>query len=108
MCIIQACGSRFGAILQSVFTIMLAVCAGIYQEWKLGLVGSLFVPCVLVAAGAQAKILASQDAFERDSFGKSAKVGQLIFLLLLPGDNSFFKREAFLHAELMVLVDFFK
>lgn len=36
----QAVGSRGGAICQSVFTIVLAISAGIYHEWKLGMVGS--------------------------------------------------------------------
>ena len=53
---------------------MLAISAGIYHEWKLGLVGALFVPVVLVGSTAQAKIIASQDNLEKDALETSAKV----------------------------------
>ena len=62
-------------MVQSIFTILLAICAGIYHEWKLGLVSSLFVPFVLVGSVFQAKIMSSQDNVEREAFAKSAKVG---------------------------------
>ena len=61
-------------MVQSIFTILLAICAGIYHEWKLGLVSSLFVPFVLVGSVFQAKIMSSQDNVEREAFAKSAKV----------------------------------
>ena len=53
---------------------MLAISAGIYHEWKLGMVGALFVPVVLVGSTAQAKIIASQDNLEKDALETSAKV----------------------------------
>ena len=70
----QATGSRCGALVQAIFTIVLAVSAGIYHEWKLGLVGALFVPVVLVGATAQAKIIASHDNLEKEALETSAKV----------------------------------
>ena len=71
-------GSRGGAIAQSVFTIILAVSAGIYHEWKLGMVGALFVPAVLVGAAAQARIIASHDNLEKEALEGSAKVSHSI------------------------------
>jgi hypothetical protein len=44
-------------MVQSIFTILLAICAGIYHEWKLGLVSSLFVPFVLVGSVFQVSML---------------------------------------------------
>ena len=52
---------------------MLAICAGIYHEWKLGLVGALFVPVVLIGSKAQAKIISSQDNLEKEALETSAK-----------------------------------
>ena len=72
-------GNRAGAILQSIFTIVLAVCAGIYHQWRLGLVGACYVPLLLVSATFQAKIIASHDNIEKEALASSAKVG-LIFL----------------------------
>lgn len=65
-------------MVQSIFTILLAICAGIYHEWKLGLVSSLFVPFVLVGSVFQAKIMSSQDNVEREAFAKSAKVRHVL------------------------------
>ena len=75
----QATGARGGAIVQAIFTIVLAISAGIYHEWKLGLVGALFVPVVLVGSTAQAKIIASQDNLEKDALETSAKVPQRFY-----------------------------
>ena len=76
----QATGARGGAIVQAIFTIVLAISAGIYHEWKLGLVGALFVPVVLVGSTAQAKIISSQDNLEKDALETSAKVGQSLYM----------------------------
>jgi hypothetical protein len=53
---------------------VLAICAGIYHEWKLGLVGALFVPVVLIGSKAQAKIISSQENLEKEALETSAKV----------------------------------
>ena len=66
-------------MLQSIFTIVLAVCAGIYHQWRLGLVGACYVPLLLVSSTFQAKIIASHDNIEKEALASSAKVG-LIFL----------------------------
>ncbi len=59
---------------QAVFSILLAVSAGIFHQWQLGLVGSVFVPLVLVASWCQAKIVASHDNLEKDVLERAAKV----------------------------------
>ena len=41
-----ATGSRIGAILHSVFTLLISVITSLVLEWRLGLVGCLFVPLV--------------------------------------------------------------
>ena len=46
-----ATGSRLGAILNSVFTLLLSVTTSLVLEWRLGLVGCAFVPIVLIATG---------------------------------------------------------
>ena len=45
-----AVGSRGGAICQSIFTIVLAVSAGIYHEWKLGMVRKLSIDSAQIAS----------------------------------------------------------
>ena len=86
-------GNRAGAVLQSIFTIVLAICAGIYQEWRLGLLGEFlhyfqndlfydkriflgacYVPLLLVSSTFQAKIIASHDNIEKDALASSAKL----------------------------------
>ncbi len=68
-------GSRLGAVTQAVWSILLAVSAALAHQWKLGLVGSAFVPLVLVASWCQAKIIASHDNLEKDVLERAAKVG---------------------------------
>ena len=72
----QATGPRVGAILQSIFTIVLAVGAGIYHEWRLGLVGACYVPLLLISSTFQAKIIASHDNLEKEALATSSKVRQ--------------------------------
>ena len=74
----QMSGSRVGALIMSVFSILLAVCAGIYHQWKLGLLGSLFVPVVLVGAWYQAKIVTSQDNLEKESLEDVSTVRSIL------------------------------
>lgn len=66
--------------MQSIFTIVLAICAGIYLEWRLGLVGACYVPLLLVSSTFQAKIIASHDNIEKEALASSAKVGKLCSL----------------------------
>ncbi len=70
----QMSGSRIGAVTTASFSIFLAVTAGLYHHWKLGLVGSAFVPFVLVASWFQAKTVASHDYVERRGLEKGTKV----------------------------------
>ena len=75
--IFQVTGNRAGAVLQSIFTIVLAICAGIYHEWRLGLIGACYVPLLLVSSTFQAKIIASHDNIEKEALASSAKVALL-------------------------------
>ncbi len=52
----------------------MAVGAGIYHEWRLGLVGACYVPPLLVSSTFQARIMASQDSIEKDALATSSKV----------------------------------
>ena len=56
-----ATGSRIGAILHSVFTLLISVITSLVLEWRLGLVGCLFVPLVLIATVAQHKVRICQS-----------------------------------------------
>ena len=70
----QMSGSRLGAMTQAIFSILLAVLSGLVHQWKLGLVGSLFVPLVLAASWSYGKIIASHGVLEEDSVQTGAKV----------------------------------
>ena len=76
----QVTGNRLGAILQSVFTIVLAVCGGIYYEWRLGLAGASYVPMLLLSSTFHAKIIASHDNIEKEALARSAKVSSFELL----------------------------
>ena len=75
----QVTGNRLGAILQSVFTIVLAVCGGIYYEWRLGLAGASYVPMLLLSSTFHAKIIASHDNIEKEALARSAKVSSRFY-----------------------------
>ena len=113
---LQVTGNRLGAILQSVFTIVLAVCGGIYYEWRLGLAGASYVPMLLLSSTFHAKIIASHDNIEKEALARSAKVSSrlsqclqitkkcliwiftpkilLLFILFLSRGNSYFPRNS--------------
>ena len=63
--------------------IVLAVCAGIYHQWKLGLVGACYVPLLLVSSTFQARIIASHDNIEKEALATSAKVWHWRFLSMV-------------------------
>ena len=111
---LQVTGNRLGAILQSVFTIVLAVCGGIYYEWRLGLAGASYVPMLLLSSTFHAKIIASHDNIEKEALARSAKVSsrlsqclqitkkcliwiftqKILFILFLSRGNSYFPRNS--------------
>ena len=85
-------GNRLGAILQSVFTIVLAVTGGIYHEWRLGLAGACYVPMLLLSSTFHAKIIASHDNIEKEALAMSAKVCCLHLILASKFKSNFFRK----------------
>jgi len=69
-----ATGARVGSVLQGVFSIIIAMIIGIYYQWKLGLVASLFFPIMVAAVVMQQKIINGVDTVEKEAFETSAKL----------------------------------
>ena len=69
-----ATGSRVGAILHSVFTLLISITTSLVLEWRLGLVGCVFVPLVLVATYAQQRILVGHDNSEKKALQVASKL----------------------------------
>ena len=69
-----ATGARVGSILQGIAGIVLAIILGIYYNWKLGLVCSIFFPLMIGATMAEMMIIQGVDTVEVAAFEKSAKV----------------------------------
>ena len=46
----------------------------IYYSWKLGLVGSLFIPIILVGVYLEQRLVAGEDSIEKSAFERSAQV----------------------------------
>jgi hypothetical protein len=75
-------GIRFGAIFQSVFSIILGLTIAISTHLRLGLVGASFVPLVYIGARLQATVLSSQQWKERIFFEESGKVSANVTFFL--------------------------
>nr|CAG4640700.1 EOG090X02PU [Eulimnadia texana] len=69
-----ATGSRIGLVFQAVTTMCVSIGLSLYFQWKLGLVTMVFIPLVLISTFFQAKIIMGQNAMERKSLEKSAKI----------------------------------
>merc|ERR1719483_1975780 len=69
-----ATGARVGSIMQGVAGVILAVLMGLYFNWKLGLICSLFFPLMIIAVVAEQRIIGGVDAVEKVAFEKSAKL----------------------------------
>ena len=69
-----ATGARIGAILHSVFTLFLSVLTSLILEYRLGLVGCVFVPIVLIATMFQHKILVGHDHIEKHALQQASKL----------------------------------
>ena len=69
-----ATGARVGSILQGIAGIVIAIILGIYYNWKLGLVCSIFFPLMIGATMAEMMIIQGVDTVEVAAFEKSAKV----------------------------------
>ena len=57
----------------------MAVCGGIYYEWRLGLAGASYVPMLLLSSTFHAKIIASHDNIEKEALARSAKVSSRFY-----------------------------
>ena len=69
-----ATGTRVGSIMQGVAGVLIAVIMGLYFNWKLGLVCSLFFPLLIIAVVCEQRIIQGVDSVEKVAFEKSAKV----------------------------------
>lgn len=74
----QATGSRIGTVLQSIFTLIIALTIALVISWKMGLVTALFVPLLVLGIYLQTKIIMGHDSVEKTAFEKSAKVRALL------------------------------
>jgi ABC-type multidrug transport system fused ATPase/permease subunit len=72
-----ATGARVGALFHTFFSIIISVFIGVYYQWKLGLVASLFFPIMVGATYLQQKIINGVDTVETEAFQNSAKVRQI-------------------------------
>jgi ABC-type multidrug transport system fused ATPase/permease subunit len=72
-----ATGARIGSILQGIAGVFIAIIMGIYYNWKLGLVSSVFFPIMIVATMAEMRIIQGVDTVEKVAFEKSAKVDKI-------------------------------
>merc|ERR1719495_482350 len=69
-----ATGARVGSIMQGVAGVLIAVIMGIYFNWRLGLVCSLFFPLLIIAVIFEQRIIMGVDSVEKVAFEKSAKL----------------------------------
>ena len=71
---LQTTGSRVGTVLQSFFTLIIAVVISLTYSVKLGLLALLFVPFLVGGIYLQTKIIMGHDAVEKKAFEASANV----------------------------------
>ena len=71
-----ATGARVGTVLQGVFSVIIAIFIGVYYQWKLGLVATLFFPIMVYAVYVNQQIINGVDTVEAAAFEASAKVKQ--------------------------------
>ena len=71
-----ATGARVGTVLQGVFSVIIAIFIGVYYQWKLGLVATLFFPIMVYAVYVNQQIINGVDTVEAAAFEASAKVRQ--------------------------------
>ena len=69
-----ATGARVGSIMQGIAGVLIAVLMGLYFNWKLGLVCSLFFPLLIITVIFEQRIIMGVDSVEKVAFEKSAKV----------------------------------
>ena len=69
--------------MHAAFGMIIGVAVGVYNEWRLGLLGAALFPIMVASTVINQKIVNGVDAKERNAFEKSAKVGLMTFLLSL-------------------------
>merc|ERR1712032_870282 len=63
-----------GTVLQGVFSVIIAIFIGVYYQWKLGLVATLFFPIMVYAVYVNQQIINGVDTVEAAAFEASAKL----------------------------------
>jgi ATP-binding cassette subfamily B (MDR/TAP) protein 1 len=69
-----ATGSRIGAILHAAFTLIISITLSLVLEWRMGLVGCVFVPLILVATVIQFKVISGQNTAENGALQRASKL----------------------------------
>lgn len=72
-----ATGQRIGIIVQSYSTIVLSIALSIYYEWRLGLLGTAFIPFILIAKNLQNLMYKEETWNYHKSLENSTKVSNL-------------------------------
>ena len=67
-------GAKIGSVLRGVFSLIVAIFIGLYYQWKLGLVASIFLPILVAASYLMQQIVNGKDTVEAAAFEASAKV----------------------------------
>ncbi|XP_066148570.1 multidrug resistance protein homolog 49-like [Euwallacea fornicatus] len=67
-------GSRIGLVLNSVSTFLLAVCLGLYFEWRLTLIAGVFFPLVFFSISYERQSVQKEVQFTQKLMEKSSKI----------------------------------
>ncbi|XP_043474594.1 ATP-dependent translocase ABCB1 isoform X1 [Leptopilina heterotoma] len=69
-----ATGQRIGIIVQSYSTIVLSIAMSIYYEWRLGLLGTLFIPLILITKNLQNLMYKEETCSYHKNLERSTKI----------------------------------
>lgn len=92
-----ATGQRIGIIVQSYSTIVLSIAMSIYYEWRLGLLGTAFIPFILITKNLQNLMYKEETYSYHKSLERSTKVSKQILMfylqiiIMLDSFNNIFK-----------------
>ena len=67
-------GTKVGQAVSGVATLIFSLFLAIYYDWRLGLVGALFMPPLVVGMLLQMWMMTKNDSVQKDALEKSAKV----------------------------------
>ena len=76
-----ATGQRIGIIVQSYSTIVLSIAMSIYYEWRLGLVGTSFIPLILVTRYLQSLMYRRETLSYHKGLESSTKVSISLIII---------------------------